>query len=567
MQVISDGHNLRAKNSSLLEAPVRHIGNSGTRRYEPGVDIHHAPRLDLLMDRVLTALKPYQADFLGKSLGEDIGNSCKDIGWSAKQEDSSIPGCTSRGCASFSTLEQAQRACLSQEDCGGITMSGQTYELRTASQTELSSLGEHSWLRQREGCAEPATAPKVWDAFQKAVLDGLQDPALRLNASFGPPRKDDSIFISIASYRDPQCRDTVRHAFERAERPENIAVGIVQQNCVKNCMTGTGWAETRRIVPSAPDVDCLTEFCASDLGRPHCDAGRVRILRVTELEALGPFFARFLNSKLWRGETFYMQLDSHIGFRNGWDNTLVEMMKKTPSYPYSVISNYPESGMASSNQPWPKYKNGEGTPEGLCSCVFENTGNTQTIRLEHSARFFEQDKNGVAAPRHTCFVAAGFYFTHGSIVDKVPFDPLLPFIFMGEEIALSHRFWTSGYDIYGPSASVLSHEYVRKEHMKYWETVNAVFANGGIFDDLTALIIPRIQHLVGFPDVQDPEQMEPKSLLTLMQNYSTGSVRTGTAFAQACGLDYSGRAQTAPRWCESGSSPPQELFARTSTAK
>jgi len=494
LQVTQDSPNSPASSGSLLEAPVQLLDNSNTKRLEAGIDIHQAPRLDLFMEQILAALRPYQANFLTKHLGADA-----------------------------STL------------CQGST------------------------------CQERATAPKVWNAFQKAVLAGLQDPVLRLNASFGPPRDDDSIFLSIASYRDPQCRDTVRHAFERAERPEKIAVGIVQQNCVKNCTTGTGWGKTRRIFPTIPDVDCIQEFCASDLGRPHCAAGRVRILRVTELEALGPFFARFLNSKLWRGETYYMQIDSHIGFRSGWDNTLVEMIKKTPSYPHSVISNYPQIGNASSNESWPKFKGGEITPNGLCDVTFFKEGQAQTLRLEHTFRQFKQDQHGIATPRHTCFVAAGFYFTHGSIVDKVPFDPLLPFIFMGEEIALSHRFWTSGYDIYGPSADVLSHEYLRYDHQKFWETVDAVFSNSGIFKQLEQLILPRIRHLVGFPEAQNPDKIEPKSVLALMQDYSGCSARTSSAFAQVCGLDYGRGTQTKPHWCSNGTKPPQDLFAWTSS--
>jgi len=131
---------------------------------------------------------------------------------------------------------------------------------------------------------------------------------------------------------------------------------------------------------------------------------------------------------------------------------------------------------------------------------------------------------------------------------------------MGEEIALSHRFWTSGYDIYGPSASVVSHEYVRQEHPKFWETVGEVFTNPGIHNDLSALILPRIQHLVGFPEAQDPAKLEPQSLLTLMQNYSGGSARTGSAFTQACAVNYEDRTQTEPDWCIRGTTPPEELF-------
>jgi [Skp1-protein]-hydroxyproline N-acetylglucosaminyltransferase len=78
-----------------------------------------------------------------------------------------------------------------------------------------------------------------------------------------------------------------------------------------------------------------------------------------------------------------------------------------------------------------------------------------TVRLAQSGRTFT---TALDVPRKSCFVAAGFFVAHGSIVDNVGFDPFLPYLFMGEELALSARFYTSGYDLYAPSADVLQHE-------------------------------------------------------------------------------------------------------------
>ena len=57
------------------------------------------------------------------------------------------------------------------------------------------------------------------------------------------------------------------------------------------------------------------------------------IARLSEEDSFGPFFSRFLGSHLWRGETFYLQIDAHSDFRQGWDSALVAMMKATTSYP------------------------------------------------------------------------------------------------------------------------------------------------------------------------------------------------------------------------------------------
>ena len=259
----------------------------------------------------------------------------------------------------------------------------------------------------------------------------------------------------------------------------------------------TSFTMAERWVPGDPDIDCAEDFCAGE-GKKYCDNGQVRILRLEEIQAYGPFFSRYLNSKLWRGETFYMQIDAHTEFREHWDASLIEQMRATPTYPFSIISNYPPSGSPKNKRLWSAPNGVPYTPpSALCGCSFEGAGGRhKTVRLMEIGRRFSNDET----PRHNAFVAAGFFIAHGSIVDNVPFDPFMPFLFMGEEIALSVRFWTNGYDIYAPAVNVLRHEYVRKEHPKFWESVTMVFSNGGIHNALTDLIIPRVQYLLNFAD-------------------------------------------------------------------
>ena len=56
------------------------------------------------------------------------------------------------------------------------------------------------------------------------------------------------------------------------------------------------------------------------------------------------------------------------------------------------------------------------------------------------------------------YVAAGFFVAPSSFLAEMPFDPFLPWVFMGEEIMLSTRFFTHGYDIFAPSENILAHE-------------------------------------------------------------------------------------------------------------
>ena len=125
-----------------------------------------------------------------------------------------------------------------------------------------------------------------------------------------PVRTDDSIFLSVASYRDSSCPKTMRTAYEGASDPLKLNVGVIQQNCNKDCKRGTGWGATRKIIPQLePDVDCFEAFCKSALGKPHCDSGRARILRLNESESFGPFFARYLAAKVY---IIFVGIESYI---------------------------------------------------------------------------------------------------------------------------------------------------------------------------------------------------------------------------------------------------------------
>jgi len=400
----------------------------------------------------------------------------------------------------------------------------------------------------------------VWHTFQKTVDKALSDKSLNLDATFGAPRNDSSIFISIASYRDPSCRASLRSAFANADNPESVNVGVVQQNCESEhgCMTGTGWANTRRWVqrPGA-DKDCAKEFCESDAGRAHCEAGRVRILRLNEAQAYGPFFARYLNAKLWRGENYFMQLDAHSKFRTGWDSTMIDMMKRTPSYPDSVISTYPSSGTAEDTSTWPRVTAAEQADQttGLCEATFEPAGGDRyTLRMGRSD--IPMKKSGV--PPYAAFVAAGFFFTHGSYVERASPDPFLPYIFMGEEVALSEKLWTNGFDIYAPTANVIGHEYVRSENAKFWESVNMVYDDGRMHNGLSNIIIERVQNLLGMPEARTAQQVDP-TVLVDMKDYGVGQVRSQQEFLEMANINVDAHRQSTPDWCRQGTAPPHAM--------
>ena len=60
-------------------------------------------------------------------------------------------------------------------------------------------------------------------------------------------------------------------------------------------------------------------------------------------------------------------------------------------------------------------------------------------------------------PLPNAFIAGGFLFGPGEIVERVPYDPSL--YFYGEEISMSVRLWTYGFNIYSPNQLLLFHLY------------------------------------------------------------------------------------------------------------
>ena len=213
----------------------------------------------------------------------------------------------------------------------------------------------------------------IWKAYhelvQRTLIPWDHD---YLQRRMPPRRQDNSIFLSIASYRDENCPNTLEWAFGNATYPERLFIGLVQQNCVENCRTGV--LERGVVQEAPPDPDCYVIFCTAN--PQHCQDHHVRLLRVNESESLGPYGARFLASKLWHGESWYMQTDAHMTFLENWDAISIDMLHKAPSEK-PVLSHYPPGHKMDLHVQSSK-------PAGrLCGPLFAtSTSENQIVRLE-----------------------------------------------------------------------------------------------------------------------------------------------------------------------------------------
>jgi hypothetical protein len=383
---------------------------------------------------------------------------------------------------------------------------------------------------------------EIWEAFYNYAIKTLYPWDRQYLQRMPVRRYDDSIFLSLASYRDENCFNTIRGAYEKSKHPEKLFVGLVQQNCVKNCRSGV--LQDLTMVDVEPDEDCHAKFCESDIGREHCAAGRVRALHIDEDESLGPYMARYFASKLWYGEQWFMQIDSHIFFRQDWDALSVQMLQKAPSKK-PVLSHYPPPDSYNLEEPAKR------PAARLCGPVFASSDlEAQIIRLEGSGVF---DRNIIEYPRFAPFTAAGYFVAHSDFLREVPFDPFLPWIFMGEEIIMSARLWTHGYDIFSPTISVLSHIYVRRHKPKFWESVHRVY-HPGVHNPLQMLVLNRVKYQLGYPEASK-DFIWPKSILSAVDQYTMGTDRSVTDYLTMVGLNMTEKKVTNTRWCESGQPP------------
>lgn len=244
-----------------------------------------------------------------------------------------------------------------------------------------------------------------------------------------------AIFVSVASYRDDECSDTVSAIFNQAERPDDIYVGVVQQNS------------------SESNEDCL-DRC------PECSArkesGHIRVKNFSHLDAKGPTFARYEASKLWRGEELYLQIDSHTQFIKGWDKVMREQIAMTRDPAHCVLGAYPPT----QDQYKQMHSGGFKNMIIMCANRFDVNGLPELM-----ARIVASD----GKPRKGYYCGANLICFPGKALYDVPFDPYLAYLFFGEELLFSVRLWTAGYDIYAPAHPFAIHHYERKGKPKYWE--------------------------------------------------------------------------------------------------
>lgn len=309
--------------------------------------------------------------------------------------------------------------------------------------------------------------------------------ASRVTEGFTDMSSTQTIYINVGSYRDSECRSTVSDAFAKAEHPSRVFVGICQQNKLDS-------------------EDCTV--------LPHVDASHVRVLTLEYNQAKGPTYARYLSNTLYKGEDYVLQIDSHTRFVQGWDSKLVRMLSSCPSAK-AVLTHYPHAyDRASADAP----SDLDSQVPVMCRSKWNADG------LPTFEAVMKPIKT--AGLRQVPFVAGGMIFGPGGLFKEVALDPGLDFLFQGEEVLLSARMFTHGWDLFTPSENVVLHHYERKDGPRFWQDLQG-------YRDRQLQSLRRVKQLMGL-EVPD---------LSLTDKYGMGRVRTLAQWWSFCRLDPAAR--------------------------
>ena len=169
-------------------------------------------------------------------------------------------------------------------------------------------------------------------------------------------------------------------------------------------------------------------------------------------------WARHQVQQLYKDEEYTLQIDSHMRFAQNWDVEMIGMIEdlQEKGYKKPLLTGYvssfdPDNDPAARIQePW-RMTFDRFTPEGIVFFLPETIPGWQELDSPVPARFY----------------SAHYCFTLGQFSKEVQHDP--EFYFHGEEISISVRAYTHGYDLFHSHKTLIWHEYTRKGRTKQWD--------------------------------------------------------------------------------------------------
>jgi len=241
------------------------------------------------------------------------------------------------------------------------------------------------------------------------------------------------IFIHLPAYREPELIPTIKSALENAKYPKRLVFGICRQF---NPEDGFDNVDEYRNDP------------------------RFKIMDIPHEQAKGLPYARYQINTMLENEEYICQLDSHHRFAQDWDVTLIEMhdqlkdkgVKKPILAAYLPYYNPFNDPAERTMEPW----------QQTFACFYPHG----TIFIRPSLLHGWQN---MTEPTPSRFLSGHFCFADNHWAKTVLHDQDI--FFSGEELNLTVRSYTHGYDMFHPHKLVIWHATMREERsgMLVWD--------------------------------------------------------------------------------------------------
>ena len=297
------------------------------------------------------------------------------------------------------------------------------------------------------------------------------------------------ILIHLPAYREPELVPTIKSALENAEFPERLVFGICRQYNPED------------------GFDNVDEFRGDK---------RFKIKDIPYLEAKGlPYARAVINEELLDDEEFVVQLDSHHRFSKNWDSTLIEWYNTLKAdghnplicgyLPYYNPFKDPEQRV---QEPW------------LSEAASFYPHGTIFIRPTGIPNWKELEK-----PFPARFLSGHFAFGPNKWAKDVKHDPNI--FFSGEELNLSVRSFTHGYDLFHPHRTIIWHATMREERsgMLVWDDQSK--RGESMWHTQQDIGRSRIRQLIGVEDGGHD-----------LTGYELGTVRTVRDYEKYAGIHF-----------------------------
>jgi len=306
----------------------------------------------------------------------------------------------------------------------------------------------------------------------------------------------------VASYRDPQCPETVFDLFDKAACPSRISVGVYQHN-------------------EDSDEDVLAGYRRPVARHGGLDfSDWVRVYSVPADRAQGPVLARYsIEQRPYHGERYYLIIDSHPLFSPHWDDACIRMWNQACQLaPRSILTMYPaDFNFKLFHRRWPARDYEHRPPGYLHFSGFDPDSGLVSIMGADMAH-----RSG--RPIRSLFWSASYSFGSGSRICEVPFNPHCTYVFIGEEISMAAQLWTHGYDFFHPTHMVV-YQMGERPRPLFWEHLAGTSRRHRQRREQEQAVYRRLRTLLGLHSGQ------------VEAPYGLGTIRTLAEYEGFIGID------------------------------